>query len=77
MKDWQGIRQDSDATAEDGAWFVANALYEIEGEVGRRPGTSIALEESGVVISTFWSPMSGFQVVLAKDDGSLVVETPP
>lgn len=73
MKDWQGIRVDTDATLNDGASYVANARYEIKGEAQRRSGMSAFAPQSGILMWSFWSPTKSYQMAFATDDGQLVI----
>lgn len=73
MRNWQGIRQDTAVTADDGASFVTNPSYYTDGEIARRPGMSSFAEQSGDVILPFWCPTGGYQVAFATDTGSIVV----
>lgn len=73
MKDFQGIRQDTDWTADDGAFYAANPSYDTAGELQRRPGMALFSPQSGNVMWAFWSPRSAYQMVYATNAGELVV----
>ena len=73
MKNWMGIRQDSDWTANDGAFYAANTSYDMLGEIQRRPGMLAFAQQSGVVMAPFWSPSASYQMAYATSDGQLVV----
>ena len=73
MKDWQGIRQDSDWTADDGAFYASNLTYDMVGEAQRRPGMSLFTQQTGNVMWPFWSPSANYQMVYATNAGELVV----
>ncbi len=78
MKNWQGIRQDTDWTADDGAFFEMNCNLEIDGELRRRPGLSTFSDQSGNVMLNFWNAANGYQIAFATAAGELVVlETTP
>lgn len=78
MRNWQGIRQDSDWTGDDGAFFLSNVNLDIEGELRRRPGLSAFSAQSGTCMLNFWNAANGYQIAFATATGELVVlETTP
>jgi hypothetical protein len=73
VRNWQGIRQDTDATASDGAFLAINPTYDIEGEIARRPGMELFEEQTGNSMLVFWCATGGYQVAFATTAGELVV----
>ena len=71
MRDWQGIRQDTAWTENDGAFMAVNLEYEIDGEIRRRPGLEAFTQQSGTAMSCFWVPTTGYQIAFATSDGEV------
>jgi hypothetical protein len=77
MRDWPGIRADTEITKEDGALYLVNPSLYTSGELKRRDGMSQFTAQSGVVLTNFWSPLSGQQVVFATSTGSVIALAAP
>lgn len=71
--DWQGIRRDNAATG-DGAYLIIGADMDTLGEIGRRPGMAQGPAQSGVVLTSMWSPSTGRFVIYATATGDVVAE---
>lgn len=72
MRKWQGIRRDTDSTLEDGALYLVNPSLYTEGEMKRRDGMRAFTAQSGVAITNFWTPLSGFRAIFATSTGTVV-----
>lgn len=70
---WQGIRRDLSATA-DGAYIVIGSDMRIEGELRRRAGMELAVVQSGVVLTSMWSTVSGRFAVFSTTTGTIEAE---
>jgi hypothetical protein len=77
MRDWTGIRRDTDATLEDGALLLIGASLYTTGELKRRDGMIAYTQQSGVVMGNFWSMPSGFQSLFVTSTGDLVTVAAP
>ncbi len=71
MKTWRGMALDFTALS-DGAQFIRNASFDVEGELRRRNTLQIALADSseyGLVM--YGSPSGGQYVIIADADGNV------
>lgn len=73
MRNWQGIRQDTAITENDGAFDAINPSYYTDGQITRRLGMSAFDEQSGVLIAPFWSALAGYQIAFATPTGEIVI----
>lgn len=71
--DWQGIRNDTGATGE-GAYRQIGTEMRIQGELQRRPGMELAVAQSGIVLTSMWSPIAGRFAVFSTAAGSIISE---
>lgn len=76
LREWQGIRRDTDDTTDDGAANIINPGFYIEGEIARRPGTTKFAAQSGTVMLNFYSVYSGYQVVFVSGDSVISLAAP-
>lgn len=72
MRKWQGIRRDTDSTLDDGPLLLINTSLYTDGEMMRRPGMSAFAMQSGVAITNFWTPLSGFRAIYATSAGTVI-----
>lgn len=72
MREWTGIRRDTDATLEDGAMLLIGASLYTTGELKRRDGMLAYTNQSGVVMNNFWSQPSGFQSIFVTSAGAVI-----
>ena len=77
MRQWTGIRRDTDATLEDGALLLIGASLYTTGELKRRDGMLAYTQQSGVVMNNFWSQPSGFQSIFVTSAGAVVSVAAP
>ena len=68
MKQWDGMRYDTAATADD-AYFVINADLFVDGVMGRRGGTSPLAAQSGTVMTQMWASARGNFAVFVTSTG--------
>lgn len=66
MKTWRGIALDFTALS-DGASFIRNARFYIEGELNRRLALQIAVASSSEYGMVMFGPPSGGQYVIIAD----------
>lgn len=78
MKTWRGIAADM-AALSDGAAFIRNASFDIEGEMRRRMALSRTLTSAGGLgMLTYGAPNGGQYVVLFTTSGTVeLVEATP
>lgn len=71
MKTWRGIAGDVTAIS-DGAQFIRNASFDIEGEMRRRLALERTLTDAGELgMLTYGAPNGGQYVVLATSAGTV------
>lgn len=71
MKAWRGIAADVMALS-DGASFIRNASFDIEGELRRRIALERTLTSAGSLgMLTYGAPNGGQYVVLVTDSGTV------
>jgi hypothetical protein len=76
MREWDGIRMDTGAT-DEGAILVVNPSYFTTGELKRRMGMVGYTNQSGVAVTNFQNPMTGYFSVFATSGGSLISVAAP
>lgn len=76
MKQWEGIRSDTEATG-NGCSTVVNASFIITGELSRRYGMVNALSKTGTAITQFHNPLVGYFAILATSTGTVEAEATP
>lgn len=78
LRNWQGIRSDTADTADDGALFVANPAYHIDGELRRRPGMEgFGTTVSGTAISGYYNGMTGNWAIFVTAAGTVEAVAAP
>ncbi len=71
MKNWRGIASDLMALS-DGAAFVRNASFDVDGEMRRRMALERMLSDSSQMgMLTYGAPNGGQYVVLVDDSGNV------
>jgi hypothetical protein len=71
MKDWRGMALDFTATS-DGAAFIRNASFDVEGECRRRMALERTLSDSSEYGMVMYGPPTGGQWVIIVDaDGNV------
>lgn len=71
MREWDGIRADTSDDGE-GALFVNNASFFIQGELRRRHGMEGFTGQSGTAISGFWNVGTGRWTIFSTSGGAVV-----
>ena len=66
MKTWRGMALDFTALS-DGASFIRNSSFDVEGEMKRRLALQIALAQSSEYGMVMFGPPIGGQYVIAAD----------
>ncbi len=66
MKTWRGMSLDFTALS-DGAAFIRNGSFDIEGEFKRRPAIEYALTDSSEYGMVAYGPPDGGQYVIIAD----------
>ncbi len=66
MKTWRGMALDV-AALSDGAQFITNSSFDIEGEMHRRNALQIALADSSQYGLLMYGPPDGGQYVIIAD----------
>ncbi len=66
MKTWRGMALDFTALS-DGAQFIRNSSFDVEGEMRRRMALQIALADSSEYGLTMYGPPDGGQYVIIAD----------
>ncbi len=74
MKTWRGIALDFTALS-DGASFIRNGSFDIEGEFTRRPALKRMLASSSEYGIAMYGPPSGSQYVIIADDSGNVISS--
>lgn len=73
MKNWRGIAGDVSALS-DGATFIRNSSFDVEGEMRRRLALERTLTDTGELgMLTYGAPNGGQYVVLATSAGTVEV----
>lgn len=70
---WQGIRRDTGITG-DGAYSATGTDMRIEGELHRRNGMELSVEQSGTAFIAMWSPIAGRFAVFSTSTGDVITE---
>jgi hypothetical protein len=76
MREWDGIRADTSDDGE-GALFVNNASFFIQGELRRRHGMEGFTDQSGVAIADFWNVGTGRWAIFATSTGDVIALANP
>jgi hypothetical protein len=72
MRDWQGIRADLTAVADDGLAMAKNVSFKVEGELRRRPGLDgDDIVGAGGELLTEWTDFLGLQYLMVKYTSTL------
>jgi hypothetical protein len=56
---WQGVQRQESFDNPNGALFLQNARFYIEGELARRHGLLLNTAQSGTVANNFYNPVTG------------------
>jgi len=71
MKTWRGMALDFTALS-DGASFIRNASFDVEGEMRRRVALQIGLADSSEYGMVMYGPPDGGQYVIIADSAGNV-----
>ncbi len=72
MRKWDAIKREDAADTLDGAHYVQNARYYLEGEIQRRRGlVKFAAVTSPRVMTNFWTPTAGFKALFFTSAGTI------
>lgn len=78
MRDWPGVRSDLSATVSDiadasmGCEMAVNVSYYMDGQITRRAGLELAVQQSGINMIHYRNALTGQFVVFATSTGTLV-----
>lgn len=74
-RNWQGVRNDTADTADDGALYIANPSFFIRGELRRRHGMEgFPVTASGTSLGEFWNVATGRWVIFVTAAGAVIAE---
>jgi hypothetical protein len=76
MREWTGIQLDTGAT-DRGAVMVANANFQVGGELRRRAGMVGFTNQSGIAITNFTNQFTGDFAVFATSTGTVEAVAAP
>lgn len=76
MRNWEGIQLNTAAT-DPGSVLVVNPSFYVTGEMKRRSGLVNFTNQSGVALTNFQNPFTGYFAVFATSTGTVEAVSAP